>query len=373
MRVVLLSMAYRSGMGRVASALASASVELGQTALIAPVMDDEPVGVPRVWFPRPSSGGSKVTKVTELLKYNLRAAWAVWKSVDRQSIFVMVDLFSTVPLSILPVLAARVRGAKTVLNLHDFYPHSLRYPERLQWLERWFFRSAYRMFDLIATTTHAQSARLVKEARYPKGRIVEISLGAFPTAGIKHRTAGEPVRFLVLGAIRRNKHVLTSIQALANVRKDCDVIIRVAGAPRPEERDYWNECDGLLRLIDKAEVSAFFVPDEDMPEILSGVSAILCSYENFDSASAVSLVAVTNRIPLIATICAVPEELRGVEGAWWPIETPVSEQAVERAVRAFLMLDKEAQGAMAEKAYRTFTQQDHWSDAIAAIRMAFSG
>ena len=371
MRLALFSMAYRSGMGRVASALASASARLGETTLIAPQMDDEPIGAERVMFPRTSTGAGKVAKVTGLLTYNVRALWAVWKSVDRRSIFVMVDVFSTVPLSILPVFAARLRGAKTVLNLHDFYPHSLRYPRRLQWLEKWFFRAAYRQFDLIATMTHSQIARLVQEASYPEERIVEISHGAFPIPGIVHPVAGTPTRILVMGAIRRNKHTLTSIEALGKISSFADVVIRVAGAPRSEERDYWEECDRRLQAVKIAEVSAFYIPDEDLPEMLSGVSAILCPYENFDSASGVSVVAVTNRIPLIATPCAVPEELRKTKDAWCPIEGPVNADAIERAVGTFLALDMAAREAMAEKAYQEFTRQEHWADAITAIRKSF--
>ncbi|WP_408590483.1 glycosyltransferase family 4 protein [Novosphingobium sp.] len=373
--LVVFGMAYFSGMGRVTAALAEAAGRHGASAgvptvLICPEMEIEPEGIARIRYSRPRGGKGKVGKLLSLLRYNLDAARAVWANTPRGAIFLTVDLFSTVPLSLLPPLAARLRGARLVLNLHDFYPHAPRYPRKLRGLERWFFRLAYRRFDRIATMTDAQIGRLVSEAGIDRARIVPISHGAFPIAGVVPPTTDEPVRLLAMGAIRRNKSTLASIVAMAE--PGVAAVLRLAGAPRPEEQDYWALCREALVRLPGAEVDARFIPDDQLPSVLSGVAGFLSPYEGFDSSSGVSILAVTNRIPLIATPCAVPEELRDHADAWYPIAEPVSAQTIAEAVRGFQALSPEQRAAMAGRAHALFASRNHWDEAISAIVASLS-
>jgi glycosyltransferase involved in cell wall biosynthesis len=366
---VVFTMAYHSGMGRVASALAAAAGTRPGAVMIAPDMDVEPAGIARVRFARSTRGKGRLGKVMSLLRFNLDATRAVWRHTPRGAIFLMVDLFSTVPLSVLPALAARLRGAVPVLNLHDFYPHAPRYPAPLRWLERYFFRSAYRHFDRIATMTSAQATRLVREAGYPAGAIVPVDHGAFPIEGVRPAGDDQPLRVLLMGSIRRNKQTLSSIEAIVA----SGVRLRLAGAPRPEERDYWALCEAALAKVPDAEVTARFIPDEALGEVLSDVSAMLCPYEDFDSASGVGILAVTNQIPLIATACAVPEDMRGARDAWLAIAEPVSTATIADALRRFQAMTPEARRAMAEQAHTIFTDRDYWQEAIAAIANSIPG
>jgi glycosyltransferase involved in cell wall biosynthesis len=369
-RLILLSLAHHSGMGRFAAEFADAAYRLRpDSILVAPAMEIEPAAIRRVRLRRNAGRSGALGRLAALAAFNLEAVRATWSNVRPGDLFVIIDLYSTVPLSILPVFAARVRGARTVLNLHDFYPHALRYPTPLQWLERWFFRFAYRRFDLIAPNKPEQARQLETLARVPPERIVQLAHGPFPLAGVRAPDAdAEVTRVLVLGSLRRNKRILQSIEAIAALQREgVPIALRIAGAPRREEGGYWASCREALENMRDVELTDRFVAETEMPAILSDVDALLCPYESFSSQSGVTIVGVSNAIPVIGTEAAGIANLAGAAGDIHPIATPVTADTVAAALRAFVAIPRRERRARAEAMRDAFLARRIWERNIESL------
>jgi glycosyltransferase involved in cell wall biosynthesis len=284
----------------------------------------------------------------------------------------MVDLHVTVPISTLPALAARSRGAVTILNLHDFYPHASRYKSRLVWIERTFFRWSYRRFDLIAAMTRQQLQRLVADAGVHPRKLMAINHGLFSIAGIRPPTK-EPTRILLFGSLRSNKRVFESIRAVRLLGfEGHNIRLRIAGAPRPEEANYWGLCQSELVDIQGVEVLDRFIEENELPDVLSGVDAILCPYENFDSASGVGILAVSNGIPLIATQAAVPAQLEKECSDYIKVEQPVTPISIAEAIRRFLNSSRDTRLQRAALLAERMRSESEWRDSIRTISQAVS-
>lgn len=368
--LVLFTMAYHSGMGRFACELTNGAGRVGGDAVvfIAPKMDHEPLVGRRVLFRRPIASGARWRKIASLVAMNLEAWRAVWRESRPGATFIMIDLYSTVPLSIVPVWIARLRGAATVLNLHDFYPHALRFPRRLAGLERWLYRMAYRQFSLIAAMKEEQVGRLVDEAGVARSRIVVIEHGAFPIEGLQYPALDDDVfRVLILGSLRANKMILESITAVHALQAEHRrLALRVAGAPRREERAYWRQCQEALRDIENLELTDRFIADEEMAGVLSGVDALLCPYGGFDSQSGVSIVGVSNGVPLVATRSAF---VAGAE-ALAEVQRPVTSESIAAALDSAMRQPRAERLRHAEAQREAFLAQSHWTRAIERILAA---
>lgn len=366
MRLIIFSMAFRSGMGRVVSELSSAASNLGvEQVLVAPPLDIEPNNATkRGVFERPTSGSGALGRIWGLVAYNLRSAIALFRAARRGDRVLMVDLYPNLPLSLAPVLAARLRGATIVLNLHDFYPHAFRYPAPLQRLERLLHRFSYRRFDGIAAMNDRQVERLVNECGISRHRICRAYLGPFQLSGIRTpaSTSNAPTSFLALGSIRANKNVAESMIAIAHLRaQGLDVKLRIAGAPRREELAYWNKC---LALAGEGpfEMDIRFIEEDQLPEVLSGVSALICPYSGFDSQSGVAITALSNELPLIATKAAM---LPGYPGSTWVIEDdPVTSESIEAAIRSFLVESVEVRCRRAKQTTQDFLNERLWERTV---------
>jgi len=363
----MFTLSCHSGMGRFACELVRGARDVrgpGVT-LIAPEMEHEPGGGVRIPLRDASFHPNRFVRLFNLLAMTFEAALHAWRQARPGSVFVMICLHLTVPLSVLPAIAARLRGARTVLNMHDFYPHAPRYPRALRRLELLFYRMSYRRFDLIAAMKEAQIPRLVDEAGVPRERIVIIEHGAFPVEGLVHPEDGSPAcRLLILGSLRANKKVVECIEAIKRIRAaHPEVLLRMAGAPRPEEKEYWAQCRAALAGMEGVEIIDRYIADEEMPGVLSDVDGFLCPYEGFDSQSGVSIVAVSNGIPLIATRAAWVGALEPT----MEIATPVTVESIEAAVKRFLAIPRRERLAQASEAKARFDDQSHWKQAIRII------
>lgn len=367
MRLIIFSMAFRSGMGRVVSELASAAKNLGvKQVLVAPLLDIEPDGaIDRVCFSRPTpAGAGRARRLWGLLTYNARGAIAVFRATRRGDRLLMVDLHRNLPLSLLPVAAARLRGASVVLNLHDFYPHAFRFPAALNWLEKFLYRFAYRRFNGLAAMSDRQIERLVQECGIPKDRICRAYHGPFPLNGIRRPAAmlDSSTRFLALGSIRANKNVAESMIAIAHLREQgMNVTLRIAGAPRSEEMAYWQKCLTLTRR-GPFEMDVKFIEEDQLSRVLSDVDALICPYSGFDSQSGVAITALSNELPLIAT---KPAMLPGHLGSTWVIEDdPLTPDSIEAAVRSFLSEPAGIRRSRAAETTKAFLDQRLWERTI---------
>lgn len=331
-----------SGMGRFTIELANAIQQAGvEVHLVCPKQAQEPqvATVKNVTVP---ATRTRFAKFANLARLSLVVAGEVWARANRTLPVLMVHLAPSLPVSLAPVLAAKARGARLALSLHDFYPHTLRFPPRLHWLERALYRWAYRRFDVILTTTAEQTLRLQAEAGYPAERIGSLYHGVFTVPGVSPPSTEPDTTLLVFGSLRPNKRVLESIEAVRSLRESgVPVRLRIAGSPRREDADYWSRCLAALpEDRDGFDVNARFIADDELAEMYSGVDAFLCPYADFDSQSGVAMTAVSNGIPVIGTAAAKAVSLEVAGESWSLIASNPDAADVADAIRSFMAVPR---------------------------------
>jgi|GEM_PF-1307527 len=364
--LVLFTLSSQSGMGRFATELAEAAARIENTTVlfIAPPMEHEPIGCQRVILPLPNANFGRIIKLLSMLWMSIAGGYAVLRHAQSGKPFVMIELGSTTPISVLPALVARLRGMVSVLNLHDFYPHSFRFGLPMRKLEKAAYRWCYRRFDLIAAMKLPQVDRLQVEAKIDPSRVLTIDHGPFAIQGIHPPKGGSgAVRVLVLGTLRKNKMILETIRAVSILQSTgVNITLRIAGKSSVQDRSYWTQCQQEIAGIAGADVMDRYIEDPEMPMVLSDVDAILCPYEGFDSQSGVSIVAVSNGIGLIATPSATVAGASDIA-----IATPVSAATIAQALAAFAALPFADRQARALAMKHNFEQRQIWDAGAKAI------
>jgi len=366
--IIVYTLSSQSAMGQFASELVRGTTRISDThvILIAPPMEHEPDHCQRVVLPLPWSKKSRILKLASMAWMSIAGSLAVLRHARRGKPFVMVELGSTVPVSAMPALVARLRGAVTVLNLHDFYPHAFRFGPYLRGFEKALYRWCFRRFDLIAAMKAPQLDRLRDEVGINPDRVLIIDHGPFVIADVKPPTAEtELVRVLVFGTLRSNKMLLESIQAIKQLQSEgVKVTLRIAGAPSHQEQAYWAACRAELSGVEGAEIIDRYIDDRELPAILSGIDGMLCPYQNFDSQSGVSIVAASNGIPLLATQSA---SITGADDGLFPIASPVSVQAIVGAISRFVAVPRSDRQSRAHLLRINFEKRAIWDEAAKSI------
>lgn len=359
--LMLVTESSGSGMGRFTVELANAIQQAGVAVQVVSPPQQHAFAVTSHDVLVPPASRRRVAKLANLVRLSAQLAGAIVRRSGRDRPVLMVHLAPSLPASLLPIAAARLRGAPIALNLHDYYPHTLRFPARLRGVERALYRWAYRRFDLVLTTTDEQARRLAATG-VPAQRIAALYHGVFTVPGIIPPAPDAPARLLVFGSLRPNKRVLESIRAVRQLRDaGVDVELRIAGAPRREDADYWRAClDALPSDGAGFDVQARFVDEAELPAIYSGVDAFLCPYADFDSQSGVSMTAVSNGIPVIGTAAARAASLpTGGEG--WTTVADVSDvSAIAAAISTFLAVPRERRRADAATARARIEEIAGW-------------
>lgn len=351
-----------SGMGRFTVELANAIQAAGVDVTLVSPPQSHPVHTTTRPLTPPTPGGGRLKKLQALAKLSVDLAVYIWHRAGRRSPVLMVHLAPSLPVSLLPIVAARLRGARLALSLHDFYPHTLRFPVRLRRVERWMYRWAYRRFDLILTTTSTQTERLVREAGFPRDRVVSLYHGVFTVPDIVPPAVADETTLLVFGSLRPNKMVLESIQAVRSLRETgMAVRLRIAGAPRREDSAYWERCLAALPADgDGFDLQVRFIDEGELSEIYSGVDAFLCPYAGFDSQSGVTMTAVSNGIPVIGT--AASRAAGSPLGSGWTlVDDNPDAKAIERAIRQFDQSPRLQRLADARSAQARILEAASWS------------
>ena len=373
-RLLVATEADGSGLGRFAVELANALETAGQpVTFVARAQPGALQVTARITVP-PLAAGSGWRKWLALTRQSLSIAGAVWRDAGPACPLLLIHIAPTVPVSLAPMLAARLRGARIALSLHDFYPHTPRFPGVLRGLERWLYRMAYRRCDLIVTNTAAQTGRLVSEAKIAPNRVRTLYHGPFILPPLAPNDDSPDLRLLVFGSLRPNKRVLEAIRAVVLLRaQGFPIRLRIAGAARREDGDYWPRCLAELPAGDPAfDVQARFIAEAELADMLSGIDALLCPYAGFDSQSGVVITGVSNAVPVIGTAAAGAGPV-DLAGAPWPL---VSERAdavaIAEAIRAFMSVPTAARRAFATDCQRRFLATAGWDNLaanyIAAMR-----
>lgn len=361
-----------SGMGRFAVELANALQAAGLAVTMVARAQPHPLHVARQATIAPLAAHPGWRKHLALARQSLAIAAAIWRGAGPARPVLLIHIAATVPVSLAPIVAARLRRARIALSLHDFYPHTLRFPVALQGLERWLYRAAYRRCDLIITNNAAQSGRVTAEAKVPDRRVRTLFHGPFLIAGLTQPEPGAELRLLILGSPRPNKHVLEAIMAVRQLRTaGASVSLRVAGAPRREDAAYWARCAAAIPRGDPGfDIQPRYFGDDELAGVFAGVDAVLCAYAGFDSQSGVAVTAVSNGVPLIATGVVQVAQVDLAAAPWPQVAAAADADAIARAIRGFIAIPPAARLAFAASLQREFLAAAGWDVLARAYRQA---
>jgi O-antigen/teichoic acid export membrane protein/glycosyltransferase involved in cell wall biosynthesis len=214
----------------------------------------------------------------------------------------------------LVVRCLKKRGMAVFITVHNVRPHT--YPSFLprSIVDR-SLRRAYSQSDCLFVHSTGLAAELdrflrrpVKAAGSPRIRVVHHGIW---TVGGESTVDDEVIarrlqerRLLCFGAIRRNKGIHLLLEAAARGELD-GYRITVAGPPL--EQEYLEGT--VLPLVDRArvagvpvELSAEFVPDEDIASLFDAHSALVLPYtEEFVAQSGTVFMALAHGLPVVAT------------------------------------------------------------------------
>jgi glycogen(starch) synthase len=360
--LILATEASGSGLGRFAVELANALAAMGHPVTMVAPAQPWPLGEMRqviVSAPRARGGWRKLV---ELARQSLGVAAAVLREAGPDRPVLLVHLAPTLPVSLAPILAARLKRARIALSLHDFYPHAAHFPVPLHGLERWLYRAAYRRCDLVITNNFAQSRRLVAEAGVVARRVHTLFHGPFVVSGLLPAEPGAELRLLAFGSLRPNKRVLETIWAVRQLRDQGHrVSLRIAGAPRREDAAYWARCLAEIPHGDPGfDIQPRFFADDELAGLLSGMDALLCPYADFDSQSGVAVTGVSNALPVIATFAARVAHV-DLAGAPWPQVAPAADaEDIATAVLGFIAIPTLDRRAFAAALQQRFLAAAGW-------------
>jgi glycogen(starch) synthase len=359
------------GLGRFAVELANALEAAGASVTMAARLQPYRLHISRHLIIMPPTAQRGWRKLIQLARQSLAIAAAVLRHAGPGQPLLLIHIAPTLPVSLAPIFAAKLRRAPIALSLHDFYPHTPRFPPGLQRLERWLYRMAYRRCDLLLTNTAAQSRRLIAEAGLPANRVRTLFHGPFVLTGLAPPKAANGLLLLVFGSLRPNKRVREAIQAVRLLRAEgLAVSLRIAGAPRREDAAYWALCRQDIPADDPGfDVQASFVADDQLARIFSGVDAMLCPYAGFDSQSGVAVTAVSNAIPVIGTAAARAPHVDLSSALAATCGQGADATAIAEALRGFLGVPQSDRLAFAAEMQARFLAAGSW-DRLAADYMA---
>ena len=370
--LIVVTQAAGSGLGRFAVELANAMAANGHpVTMVAPAQPYRLHDVRQVPVNAPAARG-KWRKLAGLAHQSLAIAAVVLREAGPGNPVLLVHLAPSLPVSLAPIVAARLKRARITLSLHDFYPHSPHFPAALQRLERWLYRAAYRQCDLIVTNTPEQGQRLVMEAKVPARRVLGLFHGPFVVTGLQLDKPRPGLRLLIFGSLRPNKRVLEAIRAVRRLRSEgCAVSLRIAGAPRREDAAYWARCCAEIPPGDPGfDVCARFIADDELAGVLSGVDALLCAYAGFDSQSGVAVTGVSNGVPIIATAAAQVAHVDLAAAPWPQVAPAATEAAIATAVQGFIAIPAPGRRAFAADLQQQFLAAAGWSTLAARYSAA---
>jgi glycosyltransferase involved in cell wall biosynthesis len=364
--LALYSPASRGGAGWFVSALAQAIADAGAKVLFispeAEPVEREPTSplIDRRLLIRGTGGrGWVVTRALRSFAKIMSIFPALFRARLSTSIFI-VTLYDWIPVLVLQQLWIRLLGGHLVFVVHDATPHAWAFPARFRSVEKWLFRLSYRLPQQIVCLTAALKSELASEW----GRAANVDViphGAF--------TDGEPTALignhivLVFGMLRRNKHILESIQAMGHVSQALPQLrMVIAGAPHAEDPDYWQECErALVGLESVISTEIGFVEEARLRELVAQCDAMLLPYEDFNSASGVAILACFAERLVVTTNVGGMGELasHGMEAVL--IDRPANAISIARALQEFMQLPVEERRTRAHRTRTKLTEYLSWS------------
>lgn len=341
-RVAFYTAAWRGGAGWYVHSLAAAIAEAGTAITLLAPLSDPPErdaqavdSLRRVVLPR--GGGGKGT----FFYRATRSGWRILSSfiallrVRCSSSLYLITLTDWLLICFFQLLLVRMLGARLVYIVHDAKPHAWAFPNALRWLEVAMLKGSFRLPTHIVTLTHAAKQQLVEEFGIGEQKISVIPHGVFESPSLPGLSGDS--KLLLFGMLRRNKHILETIEAMWLLPEDCRAKLIIAGAIHAEDAAYWTLCNNAIPPgCDRIRTEIGFVPETRVQELLAECDAVLLPYEDFNSQSGVAILAGLAGRSLIATDVGGIGELIAGGVAVTNIDRLVSAQTIAAAVRAYL-------------------------------------
>jgi glycogen synthase len=308
MKLCVFSKSWREGAGWYAQGLAQGLAEAGaDLVFIAPPASPEERepnarSILRLRTARERvDGAGRLTRALASLQRIGLGLWALARARRRCRQFIFTTP-EPLPITLLAMLALRFCGADITFVVHDPHPHSWALPKPLRFVERALHGFSYRLANRLVSLTQAGRAELIAAFAIAPKRVHVIPHGAFSLPVLTPSPTGQSV-LLAFGAIRRNKRLLETIEAVSAFGGDVRLII--AGAPDPRESAYWRACEALIaRNPGHFQCEIGFVSEPRLAELTAKADAFVLPYEDFASQSGVAVLAALNGRPVLASAAA---------------------------------------------------------------------
>ncbi len=263
------------------------------------------------------------------------------------------------PVTLPLVVLLRLSGGRVVLVVHDPTPHRRR-NALIGALERLMLNVLYGLAsELVVLSESTRRAlsdsyrlRLKTISVIPEGMPI---LDAPPLSG-----SG---RLLLFGTIRANKMVAEAVEGVEMARNTgLDVQLTIAGSASEGEEDYFAAIAESVSAKPHVRAELGYVDDARLPGLFAECDALLLPYRNFESHSAVALLAAAGRRPIIATASGGIADLfrEGIAGVEIEENTP---EAIARAIESFFGHPMSCWVSHAEKAKGELEGRYSWAAA----------
>lgn len=360
--ICLMTKSWRSSAGWTSQLIAQAIAERGATiTFIAPQAEPETrepkhANLTRVMPPRELvAEPSKVKRAVGSLRRIAASLLSVARERRRTGSFIFSipePLLFSLPMFVL----LRMSGAKVVFIVHDAEPHAWALGPRLRFIEKFAHALSYRLASRLITLTPTVGDALKSVFDIPTAKISIIPHGPLAVDGVCPMPGNG--RLLIFGSLRRNKSVLEVIRGVVLARKDGHrVSLVLAGEPLKQEAGYWEEC--LVAIADDPsgfDVREGFLPDDDLPDLISSVDAFVLAYQNFNSQSGVAVLAAFSGRPVIGSRSGGLGELYSQGMAGEILDATITPESVAHGIATYC-----GRGV------------DHWRNAVEVAAIAVAG
>ena len=301
------------------------------------------------------------SRVSRNIVFAVASLKKFWVNVRRGEI-VHFQFAQPLGLGLLFFWLAKLRGASTVLTVHDPFPHRWILPPACRWVETTFLSVGYSLCDRLIVHNQAGKRILTEQFHIPEEAVTVIPHGPLNVvnAARGERSVGAELegarglRLLLFGSLRENKGIHLAIAAIQRLRQtECElpVSLTIAGqAPNLRERPFWEGCKQLIATQPGGiEVIERIIEDEEISPLFARHDAVLLPYVDFFSDSGVAMLALAQGKAILATGAGGLKELLDAANCGFAIVSPTIEgveAAIEEARRApvGLLQEKGANG-----------------------------
>lgn len=341
--ICIVTKTWRYSVASMVHSLTGAMVDAGvSVCLIAPRSDPEsreltsPL-LKRIELQREMIGQeAAVDRKIATMRRIMGCLWSVLLE-RRQTRTFLITIPDPLVFSLGMFLYLRLSGARTIFLVHDAVPHAWKFTAQMRWLERAAHGLSYTLASQLIVMTPALKTALSNSFSIKPDKITVIPFGLPDVGPLPLHSPPGNGQLLIFGTLRRNKCIAEVIAGVIQARRqDPGVTLLIAGEPHPLERGYWDECLAATEQDpDGFDLRIGFVPDAELPSLISKVDAFVLAYRDFDSLSAVGILAAVCGRPVLCTAGGGLADLIDEGICHQVIEEPISAVNVAAAILTF--------------------------------------